>query len=238
MEYEELRVMEKTHVCAQCDGELVTRYSGKKGEYELVCGTRWDHHGYTRRLSQGELFQRGRANENLGPGAQKDLEKAAERGAPAFSKLPAADLATGEVIPGTKLLALITWGLKLGLKPHLGHVCLYHGKPYVTIDGYYYKNNKLETPYIISSRPLNEAELKEYMIEEGDLAWLAEARDTQGNYRGQGLGIVTREEIEGKSARHPEEFRAPVVHGHPQRMCEKRSEWQLLRKIIPLEEKE
>lgn len=236
MEYEEMRAMEKTHVCAQCDGELVTRWSAKRNQYELVCGTHWDHHGYTRRLTQGELFQQGRVDEELGPGHQEEQEAMVKRDAYNISLMAVSDVATGGRLSPDQIRSLVTWGNKLGLKPYLGHVCLYFGKPYVTIDGYYYQVRQKRSGLAIGTRPLSVDERQHMDIPEGALAWLAEAWQKGEKLPTTGLGIVTREEIEGKSTRKPEEFRAPVVHGHPQRMAEKRAEWQLLRKLIPLEE--
>ena len=238
MEYEEMRRMEKTHVCAQCDCNLVTIWNRSLKHYSLVCAQNRTHHGYKPIPSLSQALARGQGDKLLGEGAQKDLEKMAAEGAPALSKLPEKDIATGNLIPRDKILALIDWGTKLTLKPNLGHVCLYYGKPYVTIDGYYYLNNKREKPYVISTRPMSEIERRTYQVGEDDHTWIAEGKDKEGNVYGIGLGIVTREEIEGRSGRKPEEFRAPVVHDHPQRMAEKRAEWQLLRKLIPLEEAE
>ena len=234
MEYEEMRRMEKTHVCAQCDGELVTRWSGKRQQYELVCANHWDHHGYTRRLTQGQLFSQGRADNDLGPGAQEDLEKAAEQLITDLSKLPATDIATKTPLSDVQIGALVAWGEHLGLKPHLGHVCIYHGKPYVTIDGYYYLLAKNHPAIKIGTRPLTKEELELELVFEGTYAWIAEAWENGEKLPTTGLGFATKEEIAAKSARDPGQFRAPVVHDHPQRMAEKRAEWQLLRKLIPL----
>lgn len=238
MQYEEMRAMEKTHLCAQCGSNLVTIWDQDFGEYELVCAADHHHTGYQRVLSVNEDLARGTLGDKLGKGGQKGLEKMAEAGAPALSKMPEKDIATGEPIAGDKGLALVQWATKLNLKPYLGHVCLYFGKPYVTIDGYYYLNNKRDDPYRVGTRPMNNDERRYYAIADGDVAWLGEA--WLGDYQlpTTGLGIVTKEEVEGKSTRNPEGFRAPVVHGHPQRMAEKRAEWQLLRKLIPLEEQE
>lgn len=238
MEYEEMRAMEKTHVCSHCDGELVTIWDMSIDNYNLVCGQDRSHHGYTRRLSQGELFQQGRVDEELGPGYQEELVDMIKRHAHNISLIPVRDVASGDFIPKEKLSALIAWGDNLGLKPYLGHVCVYFGKPYVTIDGYYYLLRQKRSGTAVGTRPLNDEERQSMGLAEGDHAWTAEAY-LQGERTGtSGLGIVTKDEIEGKSTRRPEEFRAPVVHSHPQRMAEKRAEWQLLRKLIPLDEKE
>ena len=51
-----------------------------------------------------------------------------------------------------------------------------------------------------------------------------------------GLGIVTQEEITELSKKKPGQLRSPIAAKFPQRMAEKRAEWQLLRKLIPLKE--
>ena len=236
MEYEEMRRMEKSHVCAQCKGGLVITWDMVADCYQLVCSYDIKHQGYKLLTNINQKVARGEADQLLGPGAQNDLEKLAAQGAPALSLLPEKDIATGDLIPRDKMLALIDWATRLGLKPYLGHVCLYFGKPYVTIDGYYYKAADEGRNIRIGTRPLNSDARQSYDIPAGDLAWLAEVWQEEVKLPTTGLGIVTREEIEGKSTRKPEEFRAPVVHSHPQRMAEKRAEWQLLRKLIPLEE--
>jgi hypothetical protein len=81
-------------------------------------------------------------------------------------------------------------------------------------------------------------EKKTYQLGKEDYGYLAEARDKDGVVVANGIGIATKDEIDEKSKRDPEQFRAPVVHDHPQRMAEKRAEWQLLHKVITLEVKE
>ena len=175
MEYEEMRRMEKTHSCAQCDGELVTIWDMSIDNYNLVCGQDRSHHGYTRRLSQGELFQQGRVDEDLGPGYQEEQEAMVKRHADIISLIPTRDVASGDLIPKDRLSALIAWGDNLGLKPYLGHVCLYFGKPYVTIDGYYYQLRAKRHGIAIGTRPLKDEERQSMGLAEGDHAWLAEA---------------------------------------------------------------
>ena len=238
MEYEEMKGMIRTHCCSQCQAPLTIIWSQALNDYSLVCARDHEHQSYMRILSLDDALARGEVDKYLGKGVQNDWEKMAAEGASALSRLPEKDIATGEIIAKEKLSALVAWGIRLGLKPYLGHVCLYFGKPYVTVDGYYYLMSKEPTQLTIGTRPLNADERQQFQVADGDLAWLAEAYLGNEKLATTGLGIVTKEEIEGKSTRKPEEFRAPVVHGHPQRMAEKRAEWQLLRKLIPLEEKD
>jgi len=238
MEYEEMRAMEQTHVCAECGAPLVTAWTKDGKGYALVCGRNRSHQGYKPILSPSQALAQGKMDEVAGKGTQEALEQLAKEGKAAVSLMLTTDLASRHALSEEQVKALVTWGITIGVKPWLGHVCLYFGKPYLTIDGYYYKNNKRQTPYSLSTRPMSASERKDYQLAKGDYGWLAEARDRDGASQGIGIGIVTRDEVEGKSDKNPEQFRAPVVHSHPQRMAEKRAEWQLLRKLIPLEKPE
>ncbi|MBA7699770.1 hypothetical protein ES703_108473 [subsurface metagenome] len=238
MKYEEMRAMEQTHVCAVCEGSLVTVWDPDLSIHALVCGKDRSHQGYQRIPSVSQLVARGQGYKLGGPHTQESLEDLAKRGVGKVSLMVVDDLATNKPLEAPQLTSLITWGVNLGLKPWLGHVCIYFGKPYISIDGYYYKNNERERPFAISTRPMNDQERKDYKLGEDDHGYIAEGRDRDGVVVANGTGIATKDEIEGKSKRDPEQFRAPVVHGHPQRMAEKRAEWQLLRKLIPLEEQE
>jgi len=236
MDYHQMRRMEKSHICAQCQGELVTIWDGATNQHRLVCGQDRSHQGYQARLNMHSMLCRGKLDQEIGPGAQKMAEEMAARNPNRQALTPSYDLATKEPIARDKFLALEKWANSLGLKLYLGHVCLYHDKPYITIDGYYYLANKQGKNYQIGTRPLDSEERIKHQIPEGAYAYLAEVWLEGVKLPPTGLGIVTKEEIESRSERHPHEFRAPVVHDHPQRMAEKRAEWQLLRKLIPLEE--
>lgn len=238
MDYETGSKMLNTHQCSQCKAPLSLIWDADANDYALVCGTDHSHQGYERIVSPGQEVARGGADKVTGPGAQADLEKQLAKAEHPLSMLPAKDLGDNKAIAKQALEALVKWGLSLGLKPYLGHVCLYHGKPYVTIDGYYYKLYKNMTPIRIGTRPLSIDERSEYHVPEGAHAFLAESWLGNTRLPTTGLGVVTQEELDGKSERDPEKWRSPVAHAHPQRMAEKRAEWQVLRKLVPLEEVE
>lgn len=236
MEYEELKAQLDTHCCAQCDAPLTLVWDAEAKIHKLVCGDDRSHAGIKPLESLSQAVARGKADELVGPGAQRDLERSLAKAAHPLSMMPRADLSTGAALTKEALVALVKWGESLGFKPYLGHVCLYKGKPYPTIDGFYYKLREKVEKLAVGTRPLTKEEFTTYQIPEGAYAWLAEAWLGTTKLPTTGLGIVTKEEIEGKSDKHPEQWRSPVAHGHPQRMAEKRAEWQLLRKLIPLEE--
>jgi len=234
--YDQMRSMEKTHACAECDGPLVTTWTQDGKGYALVCGKDRSHQGYQRIPSMNEIFARGELDKYDGKGTQESLEDMAKRGVGKVSLMVVNDLATGQALIPAQLGALISFGKVLGLKPWLGHVVIFYSKPYISVDGYYYLNNKREKSFSISSKPMTTEERKDQQLGKGDYGYITEARDHDGVVVANGIGIATKAEIEGKSLRDPAKFRAPVVHDHPQRMAEKRAEWQVLRKVIPLEE--
>lgn len=236
MDYEQGNAMLETHCCTQCAGPLTLIWDGDKNDYALVCGQDRTHQGYKKLGSFSEALARGEADKHIGKGAQADLEKSLAKASHPLSMLHDKDVATGELIPRDKFTALVQWGIRLTLKPYLGHVCIYRGKPYVTIDGYYYLLNTKGTQIRVGTRPMTKEEFKSYQVPPGSHAWLAEGWLGDTKLPTTGLGIVTQEEIEGKSPRNPDQWLAPVVHSKPQRMAEKRAEWQLLRKLVPLEE--
>ena len=165
---------------------------------------------------------------------QENIEKYWQDMPSANPLLPKADTATGVVISGEQMQGLVKFADSVSLKAYLGHVCLYFGKPYITIDGYYYLKSTMHLGFVVSTAPMTEAERKSYQVGDGDYAYLARALTKGGDVLNTGIGIITMTEWLEKSKKHPEQFAAPVVHNKPQIMAEKRAEWQLMQKMIPL----
>lgn len=232
---EEMTAMVETHVCAKCDTGLIMVWNSLRSEYELVCAHNRTHQGYRQKTSFTRDLARGKAEEILGPGGQELVETRYDKEPRKSPLLNKEDLGNNQLLRPEQMVLMITWAEHLGLKAYLGHVCIYYGNPYVTIDGYYYEFNKRKLDLRIETRPLNNEERTTYKVGEDDHAWIAGAFDKDGHLVNSGLGVVTKDELEGKSDKNIDQYRAPVAHAHPQRMAEKRAEWQLLRKIIPLD---
>lgn len=237
LSYEEMRALEKTHICAVCDGELVTVWDAEGECHRLCCGADRTHNGVKRRPTASKLLARGELDKFAGKGAQASLERLATEHSERFNLLAKKDIQTTKELTPEQIGALVLFAESVGLNAFLGHACIYYSKPYITIDGYYYLNNRREKPYRLGTRPMAQWERLCYSVGDEDIAFIAEAWFGVEKLPTTGTGIVTKEEIEGKSARQPEQYRSPVVRGHPQRMAEKRAEWQLLRKLISLEVK-
>jgi len=237
MEYDEMRAMEKTHVCAMCGAPAVTVWDNENNCHQLACGKDKTHNGFKRATSAQTALQRGKMDDLLGPGAQTDLEKRAKETSTALKTLPQEDLGSHAKLTIMDIGAMTQFAESLGLNIHLNHACLYYGELYPTIDGYYYLNNKREKPFRIGTRPMTTEEKAVHMFEEGAHAWIAEAWLDGVKLPDTGIGYVAAADLELRSKKDPEKWRYPVVHDKPQRMAEKRAEWQLLRKLVSLEVK-
>lgn len=232
--YLRCRELEKTHVCAQCGGNLTTIWNTTSQQHVMRCANNAEHRGGKRRETDIEVVKRGEASAFMGKDIQENIEKYWMEMPSANPLLPKADTATGVVISGEQMQGLVKFAESVSLKAYLGHVCLYFGKPYVTIDGYYYLKNALHYLFAVATAPMTPEERVSYMVTEGSHAYLARALSRGGDEIARGIGIVTLEEIEKPSKSKPTEFAAPVVHNKPQLMAEKRAEWQLMQKMIPL----
>jgi len=235
---QEIQRVDLDYSCAVCGSELVKLWISDDVGHAWVCGKDHTHKGWQKKLSTARLIKRGELDKVHGSGAQKDFEERARRSETSLSLLPKADVATKAALGIAKIGELVLWAESLGLNAHLGHVCLYFGEPYVTIDGYYYLNNKRDRPFSVGTRPMTAKEKIAYMIEDAAYAYLAEVWLDGVKLADTGCGYVTKDEVDEKSKKDPSQFRSPIAHAHPQRMAEKRAEWQLLRKLIPLEVKE
>lgn len=234
--YEELKGLAQSHVCAQCGGELVIVWDREAQRRLCRCGQDKSHQGYAPMPSLQELASRGQLDEKLLPGTQKETEKLMAQPSHGLSRIPKDDLGSRQALSPTGVTHLVQFAEILGLKAYLGHVCLYFGQPYITVDGYYYKLRSAAPLMRIGCRPATAAERQDHQVGEKDYFYIAEAWESGIKLPTTGLGIATLAELEEKSKKDPSQWREPVAHAHPQRMAEKRAEWQLLRKLLPLGE--
>jgi hypothetical protein len=234
----------RNYICAEHKTPCGVAWHAKENSYVLRC----QHDEYpeevTRNPSLTELYKQGEplpvvVEDNIKKGIQKRAAMLPKvPGAVTFTGVPAADLATGELLSLDMVKALITYAHKYELDPARGHVCLMYGKPYITIDGYLYHAYNTGTPCAMSSHPLNEQERTDYQIKEGDYAWLCKVKRGTDMSEFTGLGIVTVAEMTATSKKDSSQLRSPVVAAHPWQLAQKRSEWQALRRAFPIGESE
>lgn len=239
-DYEELKDLAQNNVCAEHGLPLALVWNREESCHTLRCGYGAGHFPdeLVRKLSPTEELKAGtELPEPVKSGVERGMAKRQAMAGPAavtIGGVLASDAATGELIPKVKLQALVEWGRNLGLKPELGHVCLYQGEPYVTIDGYLYHADDTGVPYTMLSAPIPGEQREGYILEEGDHGWLARIRrlDTGGEF--VGVGIVTRKEMTEMSRKKPDRLRSSIAAEKPWQIAQKRAEWQALRRAFPL----
>jgi hypothetical protein len=239
---DQLNDLAARNVCVDHKDKALTVAWDQGGFYYLRCGAGHPAKVITRILS---LTEEHKAGAELPEPVKSNVEKSLQRrrgpapqGAMATttSGVPATDLGTGALIPREKLEALVSYATGYGLDPRRGHVCLMYGDIYITLDGYLYHANRSGRLYSLESRPLEDQERHDYQIDEGDHAWISTLRFAGvGNYV-TGIGVVTREEMEAISKKTPGQLRSPIVHDKPWQICQKRADWQALRRGFPIGE--
>lgn len=217
---EYLERITQTHVCPEHGPKLVVAWHAGEDNYVIRCGEGHFPEEVTRQKTPIEEHKAGER----------------EAHAPILSLLPRSDMATGELLVPEVVKALMDYAYKYNLDPYRGHVVMMYGKPYITIDGYLYHAKGEKIPYTLSSRPLDENERRIYQVSEGDHAWLAKLDTLEPIGHFTGLGIVTQEEMTAKSKTKPDKLASPVVASHPWQLCQKRAEWQALRRAFPIGE--
>jgi len=71
-QYEEMKKIVATQVCAQCGGELTIRTNPETGNLEVWCPHNPDHHGYVERLTYTQAMRRG---EEVHPAIRANIER-------------------------------------------------------------------------------------------------------------------------------------------------------------------
>lgn len=243
-DYDQLRNIAGTHVCAEDNGRLVVAWDKDERKYYLKCGVCDKCKAVTKVMSLTQAYKAGEElPEPIKSNVEKGIRKRAARTpqapqAETFTGVPATDLGTGELLQIEVIKALVGYAHKYKLDPGRGHVCLMYGKPYITIDGYLYHATHQKHAYSMRSFPLSEERRRYYQVNEGDHAWLCiiTMGDTGMDFIGQ--GFVTKEEMEAKSKRDSTKLASPVVAAHPWQLAQKRAEWQALSRAFPIGEPE
>lgn len=243
-EYEYLKKLAEINVCAEHGTPLLVATHPTEACYVLRCGE--GHYPdairrlptLTEEYKQGTLPDGPIADNVKRRSKQKAMTSKQPTKALILGEIPKADLATGELLGSEKVQALIAYASKYGLDAYRGHVVIYYGKPYIGLDGYLYHAHKTGIPYSMVSRPLTEDERKSYQVEEGSHAIFTVITRGDNRQSFNGLGIVTKEEMEAKSPRDETKLRSPVVAAHPWQLAQKRAEWQALRRAFPIGESE
>lgn len=238
--YDKLVEIARDNVCSVHKTSLEVAWDKK--QWVLACGGDGGHYpdSVSRNPSLTQLYKQG---EEL-PGYIEDKIKQRQR-REAMPKnteaqgvklwlVPTKDLASGQLMTPEQVQGVIAYAGKYHLDPERGHVVLMYGKPYFTIDAYLYHARQTGTEYSLESRPMTGPELDLYKLGATDVGWLAVITFVKTGEKFTGTGIVTYQEITEPSKHDPNVPAAPVVAKHPQLLCQKRAEWQALRRVFPI----
>jgi len=143
-------------------------------------------------------------------------------------KLPAIyEASTGELAPATAAEMALKYAQEVGIKPERGHIVLYHGKPWITIEGWYYLLRHKFPSAKLLTRPLDYLERERAGVDEKIYAWKAEVYSRDGgDLLAEGYGYAREDEpLAQKSAVEPR---------WPWRLAEKRAEEDAIRKVVGL----
>lgn len=235
MQYESAQLAARDYVCAECGGPVECATGQQPGQYVAVCGHDKTHQGIKRLPTATQALARGELDEVTQTGTQREMEALAQRMPERFNLLPRADVETGEVLDKAATQLVVAFAESVGLNAYLGHVDLYYGKPRVSIDGYYYKAKTQNRDISVAALPAVTEDYEKYHVDKADFFSIARGWVKGEEVHEVGIGIVTMAELAEMSKKNPDHKRYPIAAKYPQRTAEHRAEWQLLRKLIPLE---
>lgn len=136
-----------------------------------------------------------------------------------------------QLTPGQQSVFLAGLGAYLGIKPELGDLMIYEGRPYITIGGYRRIAHNTGLLNGIQTEPASERDRDRFPVTAKEHLW-----KTMVHKKGQvrpytGWGYVRERELVTKQGRNgPYE---PVTMQYPQEMAKKRSIYDALRLAFP-----
>lgn len=239
-DYDRLNEIAKNNVCAEHKTPLEVAWSDTEAVHFLRCGVCEATDAVTRNPSLTEMYKQGKlpdgpVADNVKKGiAKREASHSMEPLPRGFNTLPDKDLGTDKELTNEQLEALINYAARYHLDPMRGHVVIMYSEPYITIDGYLWRGNDSGRPYSLNSRPMDEFERMAMQLEKEDHGWKSEVSFLDTNQSFTGIGIVTKQEMEEEAKGKPGVKRYPIVAAKPQVMCQKRAEWQALRRAFPI----
>ena len=226
---EDMKCLEKTHLCAECQAVLTIAWGGSFGidYYVLRCGKNINHSGITRHDKKYEERMREVSMDS------KALEKL-----PEDKMLARVNMARfpQDLTPEDKNI-LVQVAITYGFAPLMKEISIYQGSPYVSIDGRYRKAQETGELDGVETRPASKQEREDWGVPDEDYFFRAEVRRKNATYPFVGWGRVFKSETTPGSRRQGDTTSTfKPIQSNPPRMAEKRAEAQGLRKgfHIPL----
>lgn len=137
------------------------------------------------------------------------------------------EASTGQVANRDARELAIAYAQEVGVLPQRGHICLYFGKPWITIEGWYYLLRQEFPNALLTTRPLENEERAKLKVDEKTHAWEAKVYDEdKGKLLSVGFGYANPDE--------PLAQNSPIEKRYPWRLAEKRAEEDAIRKVVGL----
>ena len=236
--WEEGKEFVKGRICGEpgCGHSLVLAW--ERDHYEARCN---DHKASERFQQVGSTAQAVRRGDVADPYVEQTMAGKRSRDVQAASQVvehqgyklgDVRDAGTKALATPEQIRALIDFTLRYGLDPYRRHVCLMYGRPFIEIDGIYFKANQTGELDGYDCRPLTLTEKAEFGYNPDDAAWLStiyrkgRARPFVGRHR------VSSEFLEERSSKSGE-YRWPTWRTWTDRMCEKQAQRYAFRLAFP-----
>ncbi|KKK92155.1 hypothetical protein LCGC14_2705750, partial [marine sediment metagenome] len=212
--------------CAECGSDLVARWDMVEKRTYIICSNNKEHEGL--RKTWPDILKEKREVFSMDSTALMKLDKPGMVARIEQAKWP------GELKPEEKAL-VVTVALSYGLDPILNELSIYQGRPYPTINAWYRKSQETGQFDGMDSRPATKKEREERNVEEGDYLYRCEVWRKGASHPFVGWGRVKEEETQPGSRKQGDSTSTyKPIQNNPDRMCEKRSEMQAMRKAFSI----
>jgi len=142
------------------------------------------------------------------------------------------DAGTKKALTTEQIHELIEFASRFGLNIYRRHVCMMYGKPYIEIDGIYFKAHETGELDGYSCRPLTLGEKAEVGYDPTDAAWFVQVYRKGRSHPFEGRHRVTKAFLEERSERSGE-YRWPTWRNWTDRMTEKQAQRYAFRLAFP-----
>jgi hypothetical protein len=136
-----------------------------------------------------------------------------------------------KMTPQQQSIFLLGLGAYIGIKPELGDLMIYDGKPYITISGYRRIAHNTGLLNGIQTEPASDRDRQRFRATPKEHLWICRVY-RKGHARPYtGWGYIRESELEQKQGRNGKFD--PVTRKYPQDMAEKRATYDALRLAFP-----
>lgn len=233
MDWLEAQRFQLSHSCAVCGAEPQIFPDSEK-RYVVRCIDP-AHRGFERLKGYYERYREG---EPIPLFIAQRIERKEEmrtvaidrskQNTPPETQLPVLyEASTGAIAAVQATVRALEYAQEVGVLPERGHICLYHGKPWITIEGWYFLLRQKWPDACLVTEPIPQDERERMKVADNVHTWRAKVCDKMGgNLLSMGYGYSNPED--------PLAFKSSVEPRWPWRLAEKRAEEDAIRKAVGL----